>query len=379
MFADWLGRLAPVQEARSAEAREAIYRFRYHVYVEELGKRIAGADHQRRWIRDPEDEAPGTVLFYCGSPDEIVGTLRVETWQPGQVPPEVAARFSMHLFPGIDACATGEASRLMVERRLRGKLILPALARAAYRHTAEKMALLVFAYCAPGLVPGYRRLGYRPYPGDLIAGDDGLRVPLVNVTPDMRTYREVGAPVLSLAREYFGGQVALPIDLRPIYAVIESARPESDAEAAWTQIESDIKTEGRAAFLDGLPPAAMKKLLAKGYTLDVPPGQVVTRADLVEQEVFVIFDGDFEVSSAGRRLAVLTKGDVFGELALFLPTGRRTATIRSLTPGRVLMLRRKFLTELTKEDPELAAQLLFGLGRVMAQRMAGMIDVGRAG
>jgi hypothetical protein len=38
----------------------------------------------------------------------------------------------------------------MVERRLRGKLILPALARPAYRYTAERTALLVFTYCAPG-------------------------------------------------------------------------------------------------------------------------------------------------------------------------------------------------------------------------------------
>ncbi|MBM3466201.1 MAG: hypothetical protein FJX76_29290 [Armatimonadetes bacterium] len=56
MFSEWLTGLAPVHRAESPAEREAIYRFRYDVYVAELGKAMPHADHERRTVRDPEDE-----------------------------------------------------------------------------------------------------------------------------------------------------------------------------------------------------------------------------------------------------------------------------------------------------------------------------------
>ena len=57
MLASWLTSLEQVHEAKTPEAREAIYRFRYTVYVEELGRELGGADHDRKRVCD-EDAGP---------------------------------------------------------------------------------------------------------------------------------------------------------------------------------------------------------------------------------------------------------------------------------------------------------------------------------
>jgi hypothetical protein len=65
------GLLARAERARIAttsEAREAIYRFRWSVYVEELGRKLGVGDPDRRWVHDAEDERPYTTLLYTAHP-----------------------------------------------------------------------------------------------------------------------------------------------------------------------------------------------------------------------------------------------------------------------------------------------------------------------
>ncbi len=48
--------------------------------------------------------------------------------------------------------------------------------------------------------------------------------------------------------------------------------------------------------------------------------------------MYVILDGAFEVEAGGgRRLALLEKGDLFGEVAFFTEAGERTASVRAVT------------------------------------------------
>jgi len=162
-----------VRRAETDDERQAVYRFRYHTYVEELGKRIDGVDHDRRRLYDEEDEAPGTVLLYTGSPGEITGTLRITTYAATAVPDQGRQRYATDLFTGA---AFAESARLMVAKTCRGGAALAALARTAYRHITATGNELTLAYCAPGLVALYRRLGYRPYRADLIPTPDGLRI-----------------------------------------------------------------------------------------------------------------------------------------------------------------------------------------------------------
>ncbi len=63
--------------AQTAEERDAVYRFRYSVYVEEMGRYRGSADHDGHRLSDPEDE--WSWIAYARDGDEVVATTRL-TW-----------------------------------------------------------------------------------------------------------------------------------------------------------------------------------------------------------------------------------------------------------------------------------------------------------
>lgn len=71
---------------------------------------------------------------------------------------------------------------------------------------------------------------------------------------------------------------------------------------------------------------------------------------------FVLLDGHAVVTSNGTELATLGAGDFFGEVAI-LDGGRRTATVTTRTPARLLALFGTEFRQLQKAHPAIAAQL----------------------
>ena len=72
-----------------------MYRLRYEVLISELGKGyLPSVDHAHRWVRDPEDEDESVTIFYAGTSGAVTGSVRVQVWQPGEVPAEIYRRFA---------------------------------------------------------------------------------------------------------------------------------------------------------------------------------------------------------------------------------------------------------------------------------------------
>jgi len=378
----WLTRLETVHKAETAAEREAIYRFRYQIYIEEL-KYNYEADHERKWLKQAEDEQPWTTLLYTGSPDDISSTVRVQAWKPGEVPPAVFALTSMERFPGIERLGVSHIGRMMIRRSLRGKLVLPSLLAGGYEFlVGEKGADLAFLDCVPGIVRHYRQLGARPYGGRLIDLGYSPGIPLVIVLSDYAHLKRSGSIVAPLVKKYFGPGKRAPLDLEPYRHLFDSEQVpvEFDPEKVWAALQDRLLAGDEAipTFVDALSPGALFHLSESGYLLDVKAGDLITRAGIGQREMFVILEGACEVEGASKRIALLEKGDLFGEIAFFSESGERTATVRALSDCKLLVLRQKFLDELTTNDPEAACQILLNVSRIMAERMGGMVRAAAA-
>jgi len=83
---------------------------------------------------------------------------------------------------------------------------------------------------------------------------------------------------------------------------------------------------------------------------------------------FVILDGTAEVSADGDSLTMLGRGDFFGEIAI-LGEGRRTATVRSTSPVRLLVLFGTEFRQLEVAHPEIAAEIVAAMNSRLAQRI----------
>jgi CRP/FNR family cyclic AMP-dependent transcriptional regulator len=84
----------------------------------------------------------------------------------------------------------------------------------------------------------------------------------------------------------------------------------------------------------------------------------------------VIVDGDAEVTIGGKRMAILRRGDFFGEIAL-LDGGPRTATVTARTDLKLLGLTEWVFRGLLQEHPSIAVKTLESMaGRLRAATQA---------
>jgi predicted GNAT family N-acyltransferase len=128
-------------------------------------------DHERRTVSDAEDAKPTSHHFYIGTLDAIQAVLRVRVWGPGQIPDDVKKSLSTARFgEAIESQSVAEMGRFMISKKIRGAgLLLGSVAMGSMRFLVEEMNVgLSFNYCCPGLVPYYRKIGFRPYGGDLV-------------------------------------------------------------------------------------------------------------------------------------------------------------------------------------------------------------------
>jgi hypothetical protein len=366
--------LTPVHVAETEAERDAVFRFRYTVYVEELGRKLGNADHYARHVHDEEDDRPYTTLLYTTDGDgALTGTIRVRRWRPGAVPEKDWQTFSMDLFPGLSAFGAAELGRLMIKPDRRGQMGLVSIACALFQLNATEFGVdVAFLNCATGLVRHYRLLGFRTYAGRLVPTPDGIEVPLVLFPSDRDYLEQTGSFLAPFVDAFYGPAGRRPLDLTPFASLL-------DADSAPVQLDPVAirdrvgrlrgATAATPRMLDALSEETVHKLTDKGFLMNVPAGELLTEKGLSQQEIFVILDGTFEVFDGDRRLRVIGTGDVIGEIGFFGTSGRRSASVLAATDGQVLVLRRHFLDELRSSDPACAAEILFELARALADRM----------
>ncbi len=353
-------RLPIVHRAQSRAELEAIYRFRYEVYHQEFGRLLGEPDHQRRWVRDDDDELPTTTILYTGTPERITSTVRLRHWRPGQVPHHDVEELSMDRIPDLETRPTAEIGRLMVRSSRRGRLQVAALVRAGYELlVGEFQSQLVFCYCSPGLTHFYQRIAMRPYGGRLVAAPDGVMVPMVSVTSDADYYRRVGSYLAPMVEQFYGPGKLKPVDLKPFAKIFEDTSLELDVGRVRELGARHLLTSSghwRSPLLNSLSSLELNQVLGSALTFEVEPGVIITRRGFREDELYVVLEGRFglqeEPAQPDRRL-----GDHFGEESLCCAEGRRKYTVRSQTEGRLLVIRGRCLQRVLRRRPELAVAL----------------------
>ncbi len=179
--------------AKTAEEKEAVYRFRYSVYVEEMGRYQDRADHAGRRLVEPEDDT--SFIFYVRDADDgtVVGTGRM-TWGGYGFSQRQIDEYS--LAPFLDALpheclSVGE--RVMVTPRLRGTGLIDELMERRNETALEHDVFIQFAACEPHLLSLYLGQGRRTYATKNInTPEAGYLIPLVAFPEGPEALRGVG-------------------------------------------------------------------------------------------------------------------------------------------------------------------------------------------
>ena len=132
----------------------------------------------------------------------------------------------------------------------------------------------------------------------------------------------------------------------------------------------------------GVDDQAMQKIMPLMRERDFAAGEVIVQEGEDGDSLFVICSGSVEVLKAspeaagvfGKRIAVLTVGDVFGEMEL-IDMQRRSATVRALESVSTLALSNGDLLHIYEFDPPTFTLIVMNLARELSRRLRSIDDL----
>lgn len=190
-----------IREASDASVRDDIYRFRYRVYVEQMGRRQKYADHERKMVIEPLDRS--ATIYAAYQDNVIVGTVRGNRFSD----PETEYYRKIYR---ID----GRFGYRLDEMTLSTKLIFePALQRSVkpirlIAHYAECFHFggggkIDFLDCNKHLIPFFTRFGYLDYQGWIVHSEYGTVRPLCCPADQLRRFNELRSPFAEIAPRFY--------------------------------------------------------------------------------------------------------------------------------------------------------------------------------
>jgi CRP-like cAMP-binding protein/predicted GNAT family N-acyltransferase len=361
-----------IRVAETDDERRAVYRLRYDVYVEEMGRYQTVADHENRLLFEDVDKQ--SRISYAELDGEVVATARLTWGGAGPIPQRMIDQYS--LAPILaelsqEVIAIGE--RAMVRPHLRGSDILLKMMISGIKWVNEKRIELIFGDCEPHLLNLYLSIGQRTYAEKNINSPEaGYLIPIVTVVEDVAYFRQIRSPLAEHLHD-FGDDARIPEimrrDIEDGSAVL--SRIQTAPSFYWQEVQSAL-TEleaNRVSALDGFSEEDAARCLEKSSIIECDAGDRVLKKGGVARNLFVVLEGTLEVREGDRVLAVLSPGDVFGEMAFLLERPRSRDVYAATDDARVLSLSETQLRKMISSDPAIAAQLLLNISKMLCLRV----------
>ena len=357
--------------ARSDEEKEAVYRFRYDVYVEEMGRYRGIADHVKRHFREPEDDT--ARIFYAAVDGQVVATSRFNWGGDAPFSDRLVDHYRLEPFLAeipAEAMAVGE--RGMVKPDLRGSSIFWELGERSQSFIAEKRVQLIFGACEPHLLSRYVGQGSRTFAAKNInSPESGYLIPIVNVVEDIDYLRRIGSPSAQTARDW-GDEKQIPECIERLLAdhgnVISQRLADSGLYLGEVNHALEDLNENQVSALEGLTNDEVLGVLDKSNIIHCEPGDHVVKKGGTARNMFVLLEGHIEVRDDDSLLGVFSPGDVFGAMA-FLLERPRVADMYAATPCRILSLSERTLREAIDSDAQGAAHLMLNVAKILCLRL----------
>ena len=350
--------------AETPDERAAVFEFRYSVYVDEMGRYQDTADHEHRWLVEPEDEH--SWISYARDGERVVATGRL-TWGPHFSERQIR-QYSLAPFleeVPTEMMAVGE--RLMVDPGLRGSGLVEELIAHSAELTGSPDIRIMFGACEPHLLPLYLGLGQRTYAKKNInSAEAGYLIPLVQFPQGLDALVGVGGTSSLEA-------LVLPPSVDAILAGDGAVLSPMLLATGEYRIEvnralEELETEGISAF-SGFSDEEEERCLKRSNIIECDAGDHVLKKGGAARNMFVVLHGTLEVRDDDRVVAVLTPGDVFGEMAFLLERPRALDVYAATDGVRVLSLSEGTLRKMILEDAEVAAKLLLNLSKMLCARL----------
>jgi hypothetical protein len=350
--------------AETDEDKEAVYRFRYSVYVEEMGRYQGSADHVGRRLVEPDDEQ--SWLFYARSDGEVVGTARLSWGGFGFTDRQVEEYGLGAFLAELPPENVGLGERVMVTSALRGTGLVEDLLQCREEVALSHDVRIQFSACEPHLLSLYLGQGRRTYSTKNInTPEAGYLIPLVAFPQGPEALRGVGAQTAPdglpdcVEQILTGGGGAV---MSPLMTGVD------DYALHLRSAMHEIEAQDISAF-HGFTDDEVERCLARSNVIECAAGDRVLKKGGAARNIFVVLEGTLEARDDKQVVGVIRTGEVFGEMAFLLERPRTLDVYAASDSVRVLSLSESTIRKMVSEDPGVAAKLLFNISRMLCVRI----------
>ena len=123
-------------------------------------------------------------------------------------------------------------------------------------------------------------------------------------------------------------------------------------------LNEEIRLLQHTFLFESLTEQEVLRLMRIMYRMRRPAGTVIVHEGVEGSELFIVVEGEVDVTLRGAHLATIRAGGHFGELAL-VDEEVRAATVTATTAVTLLSIRRKDFVDLVEIEPRLASKLLW--------------------
>lgn len=351
--------------ATTTDEKEAIYKFRYQVYIEEMGKPLDSADHANNLIHDPMDD--WSVLVYAQTNGTIIGTLRLAIAKAAQFSAPLQKTFCMGkieaLFPQKNLLSL--ATKLAVKANYRGSQVLYSMLYKTYEICHEHDIKYTFGGCNPYLIPLYEQMGFRRFTGNFTDPGYGMLTPLVLVIGDISHFRTVRSPFYRMARRWTND--AMPsikfLDAFPSVQSFVNTQLISK-EGLWDTVTLMLGSSPLRGIpaLNGLNKEDAAALLHLGAVFPCVPGDQIYGRGEKSSEIYILLSGALLLDRLDHALTI-RPGDCFGSSVPSIPQPVRE-TVTAVKDANILVISWQALERFSHKHPAAASQVMKNLERL---------------
>lgn len=357
-----------IKVAESAEEIEAVRKFVIKNLLAENKSLIDYSTYPK--ILDDYDNS--ALQIFAETNNEIVASIRINLSANTEFSDVWNHNFGIDLFDSFQNPSFSFSSRLLVDNDWKGTAVLGKIVSAAYLIQRQKGIKFDLISCSPSLVQFYEHLGYRRYKDNFVDEELGYRVPMVLIVDDEEHFTKVRSPFLAQSKNFETSNVAANWFKQnfPAFIGITSERL-MPLNQFWTFLANRLN-EDIVPLLKGLGDEEVKRFLTSGVVLKVNKNDLIVRKGDIGNELFVLLSGSVEVrtniNNKNYSLAVMGKGEIFGEMA-YLSHTERSADVVALEDCEVLVITQTFLKKAMKAMPETASKILFNLSLILCERL----------
>jgi hypothetical protein len=240
----------------------------------------------------------------------------------------------------------------------------------------------VFSWCAPYLLGFYSQLGFHTYT-NAISDKNGLWTPIVLATRNWEHLRDVKSPLYKqLEKKGLCERTHTSVDW--FHDKFGNSLDTAAAVYNDSVLDKIFSLDGggnsskdlqNISIFNSMAAADVNKIIGSSRILSFAAGESIILTGQIQDEMFIILEGEIEATLETPRSPVLRfgPGHVLGEIAL-LTRAKRAADYRATIPSRLVFLTRQGLAKLMKVEPELSARLLYNISQSLSLKMLQTID-----